>query len=186
VSDYIDTIKEDINDPEIDNYNNTALVFKNPIDSETNGLELELDYRINPSLRLIASGAIINIISSSDAISLSAPQHSFSMLVSNKFSEKYNASLGYYFVDEFKWTDARAPQNPTGGPTVDFYTTDDYHALDLRLSRNLRFSQANGSLSLVLKNLLEDYSDYQKAPHYITAPQAIQNTFAYIDFRLNF
>ena len=96
------------------------------------------------------------------------------------FNEKYNGSLGYYFVDEFKWTDARSPSQ------TDVYTTDDYHTLDMRLSRNINFSQSNGSLSLVLKNLLGDYSDYQKDPSNSTAPQVIQNTVAYIDFRLSF
>ena len=191
ITDYIDTLKEDV-DPAIDNVPddpndfgdpnaaNTVLVFQNPISSTTNGLELELDYHIDMSLRLIASGAIINISSNSDAISLSAPQHSYSLLLTKRFNEKYNGSLGYYFVDEFKWTDARSP-SPT-----DVYTTDDYHALDMRLSRNFKFSQTDGSLSLVLKNLLDDYSDYQKGPHSGAAPQIIQNTVAYVDLRLNF
>lgn len=191
ITDYIDTLKEDV-DPAIDNVPddpndfgdpnaaNTVLVFQNPISSTTNGLEIELDYHIDMSLRLIASGAIINISSNSDAISLSAPQHSYSLLLTKRFNEKYNGSLGYYFVDEFKWTDARSP-SPT-----DVYTTDDYHALDMRLSRNFKLSQTDGSLSLVLKNLLDDYSDYQKGPHSSAAPQIIQNTVAYVDFRLNF
>ena len=191
VTDYIDTFREDV-DPAIDNVpddpndfgdpnaRNTVLVFQNPIESSTNGLEIELDYHIDPSLRVIASGAIINISSNSNAISLSAPQHSFSLLLTKMFNEKYNGSLGYYYVDEFKWTDARSP-SPT-----DVYTTDDYHTLDMRLSRNINFSQSSGSLSLVLKNLLGDYSDYQKDPSNSTAPQVIQNTVAYIDFRLSF
>ena len=37
-----------------------------------------------------------------------------------------------------------------------------------------------------LKNLLDDYSDYQKNQISNTAPVAIQNTVAYIDFRLSF
>jgi iron complex outermembrane receptor protein len=179
ITDYIDTLKEPV-DPALDNFNGTALVYRNPSHSETNGLELELDYRINPSLRLIASGAVINIASNSDAVALSAPQHSFSLLLSKRFNEKYNGSLGYYFVDEFKWMDARSPSQ------TELYTTDDYHTLDLRFSRNFNISQTHGSLSLVLKNLLDDYSDYQKGPHYSTAPVIIQNTVAYIDFRLSF
>ena len=179
ITDYIDTLKEDV-DPALDNFNGTALVFRNPIYSETNGLELELDYRIDPSLRLIASGAIINISSSSNAIAHSAPQHSYSLFLTKQFNEKYNGSLGYYFVDEFKWTDAR---DFSGADEV---STDDYHTLDMRLSRNFNFSQTHGSLSLVLKNLLGDYSDYQKHQISSTAPVAVQNTVAYIDFRLSF
>lgn len=196
ISDYIDSLREDV-DPAIDNVpddlnelgnpdaSNTVLVFQNPISSTTSGLELELDYHFSSALRVIASGAIINISSNSDAMSRSAPRHSASLLLMNRFNEDYSGSLGYYFVDEFKWTDARSP-TPASGPTTDYYTTDDYHALDIRLSRRIRFSQTHGSLSLVLKNLLDDYSDYQKAPHTSTAPQAIQNTVAYLDLRLNF
>ena len=191
ITDYIDTLREDA-DTDIDNVPddlddfgvpgapNTVLVFQNPISSTTNGLEIELDYHIDPTLRLLASGAVINIISNSEAIGLSAPQHSYSLLLTKRFNEKYNGSLAYYFVDEFKWTDARS-SNP-----ADDFTTDDYHALDMRLSRNFKFNQTHGSLSLVLKNLLDDYSDYQKDPSNNTAPLIIQNTVAYIDFRLNF
>ncbi len=194
VSAYIDSVKQNdavFETDEIlfeDLVNPPAVVhvFRNTFSTSTAGFELELDYHIDPSLRLIASGAIINISSINEALSLSAPQHSFSLMASKKFSEKYNGSIAYYYVDEFKWTDARAPDNPTGGETTDFYTTDDYHAIDLRLSRNFKLSQTNGSLSLVLKNLLDDYSNYQKATHFSSAPQVIQNTTAYIDFRVNF
>jgi len=54
------------------------------------------------------------------------------------------------------------------------------------LSRNLKFSNTDGSISLVLKNLLDDYSDYQRQPSSSTAPVVIQNTTAYIDLRLMF
>ncbi len=181
VSNYIDTIKQadDIAEPDEFLFDEEVHVFRNPISSSTTGLELELDYYIDPTLRLIASGAIININSDNSlAMTLSAPQHSYSLFLTKRFNEKYNGSVGYYFVDEFTWTDART--------TVNDFTTDDYHTLDLRLSRNFIFNQTHGSLSLVLKNLLGDYSDYQKDPSNDTAPQVIQNTVAYIDFRLNF
>ncbi len=191
ITDYIDTLREDA-DTTIDNVPddlddfgipgaaNTVLVFQNPISSTTNGLEIELDYHIDPTLRLIASGAIINISSNSNAIAHSAPQHSYSLFLTKRFNEKYNGSLGYYYVDEFKWTDAPDISQ------ADEVSTDEYQALDMRLSRNFKLSQTNGSLSLVLKNLLGDYSDYQKYQISSTAPVAIQNTVAYIDLRLNF
>jgi len=175
VSDYIDTLKEQDTNPDptsIVLYDEDILVFNNPIDNSTSGLELEMDYRIDSSLRLIASGAIINISSNSEAMTLSAPDYSYSLLASKRFNDKYSGSLGYYFVEDFKWTDARG--------------TGDYRILDLRLSRNLRFSQSRGSVSLVLKNLLDDYSDYNETPRNSTAPQVIQNTLAYLDLRLNF
>ncbi|MBE9568459.1 MAG: TonB-dependent receptor, partial [Proteobacteria bacterium] len=179
ISRYIDTLREsappgdnvpdDITDPASPN---TMLVFYNVTESTTTGAEIELDYHIDSSLRLIASGALIHIRSDSDAASRSAPQRSYSFLVSKRFNNNYNSSLGYYFVEGFKWMDARG--------------TDDYRILDLRLSRNFRSNWSNGSISLVLKNLLDDYSDYSSPPRNPTAPQVIQSTQAYIDFRLNF
>ena len=189
VSNYIDTIKDEEDDnfePNEIPFDTNVLVFRNPINSSTTGLELELNYYIDPSLRLIASGAIVNINSNSDAISQSAPQHSFSLLASKRFNEKYNGSLGYYFVEAFKWTDA-TPRPVAGGTTPSSnISTEEYQTLDLRASRNFVTNKTKGSLSIVLKNLLDDYSDYQAAPRGDSAPIVIQNTLWYIDFRLNF
>ncbi len=164
-----DNVNDDLSDP---SSLNTMLVFDNPIASTTRGIEVELDYHFDTSLRLIASGALIKINSNSDAASRSAPQHSYSFLLTKQFNEKYNTSVGYYFVESFKWMDARG--------------TNDYKILDLRFSRNFKSDKSNGSISLVLKNLLDDYSDYNAVPRNSTAPQVIQNTMAYIDFRLSF
>ena len=180
ITDYIDTVRvpspnppdnvpDNLDDPAGPN---TMLVFENPIKSTTQGLELELDYHVDESLRLVASGSVISISSETDYIRRSAPHHSYSFLASKKFSRNYNASLGYYFVESFKWTDARGTKN--------------YDILDLRFSRNFRSSWSNGSVSLVFKNLLNDYSDYNAQPRNSTSPQVIQNTLAYIDFRMNF
>ena len=171
LNDLLDEIQG--NDPE-----NRVRVFENRIESTTTGLELELDYHIDPTLRLIASGAIINVTSNNSSISLSAPQHSYSFLISKHFNKKYSGSLAYYNVEAFKWTDARG--------TTDDFSTDDYQTIDARVSRNFKLKQTHGSLSLVLKNLLDDYSDYQGEPSNASAPVVIQSTQAYIDFRLNF
>jgi len=188
VSDYIDTIRETdtIAEPDEILFDDTVLVFRNPINSSTTGLELELDYHIDPTLRLIASGAIININSNSDATKQSAPQHSYSLLVTKRFNEKYNGSLGYYFVDAFKWTDATP--RPVTGPTTaaSNISTEKYQTLDLRASRSFAFNKTKGSVSIVLKNLLDDYSDYQAATRGDSAPIVIQNTLWYLDFRLSF
>lgn len=175
-----DNVPNDINDFGIDGALNEVLVFQNPVQSTTNGLELELDYHFDTTLRLIASGAIINISSNKNYILESAPQHSFSLLASKRFNEKYSGSMGYYYADAFKWTDARPAS--VGRQT----STDNYQILDLRATRHFNSRQTNGSVSLVLKNLLEDYSDYQAAPRNNSAPTVIQNTLAYIDLRLYF
>jgi len=188
VSNYIDTVKDENDnnfEPNEIPFDTVVHVFRNHISSSTTGLELELDYYIDPSLRLIASGAIVNINSNEDAISQSAPQHSFSLLVSKRFNEKYNGSLGYYYVEAFKWTDATPREVAVTTPSSNI-STEEYQTLDLRLSRNFVTNKTKGSLSIVLKNLLDDYSDYQADPRGDSAPIVIQNTLWYIDFRLNF
>jgi len=167
-----DNVQDDLTDLTDPNSPNTTLVFTNPISSTTRGIELELNYHIDASLRLIASGAIINISSNSNAASDSAPHHSYSFLLTKQFNEKYNTSVGYYFVEQFIWMDARGTKN--------------YQILDLRLSRNFKTNTSNGSISLVIKNLLGDYSDYNTTPRNSAAPQVIQSTAAYIDLRLSF
>ena len=181
ITDFIDTIREDAttlapedNIPNAsDPTSNTVRVFQNGIHSTTTGLEVELDYRIDSSLRLITSGAIINLSSNNSSIEQSAPQHSFSLLTSKRFNENYSGSLAYYFVESFKWTDSRDG-------------TDDYETLDLRLTRNFKVRKNSGSLSLVLKNMLSDYSDYQKNPSSSSAPRVVHGTLTYLDFRLTF
>jgi len=147
--------------------------FENPAYSTTTGLELELDYHIDPTLRLIASGAIINIDSNLSAIPKSAPQHSFSFITNKHFNENYSGSLAYYYVESFKWKDVR------GG-------VDSHQTLDIKLSRKIKLHQARGSVSVVLKNLLGDYSDYQENPSRSAAPQVVHSTLAYLDLKLNF
>lgn len=176
IYDLIDTRNVDISALRTQaNVSTTAEVIQNTVDSTTTGIELEMDYRINPDLRLIVSGAVINIDSVDDDIEISAPQHSFSFITMNRFNNKYSGSLAYYYVDAFSWTDS------TGG-------TSEYQTMDLRLSRTLKFDKANASLSIVLKNLLGDYSDYHEFPttNSVNNPAVVHSKLAYIDFRMNF
>ncbi len=170
ITDFIDIQRLPTNNPAKD-FDNSIQKFTNAITSRTRGLELELDYHIDATLRLIASSALIDISSNSGVIADSAPQHSYSLLLSKQFEEKYNASLYYYYADAFKWTDA---------------AHDSYNILNLKLGRNFNYGQTHGNISLVLKNLAGDYSDYKSRPRTTTAPRIIQNKTAYIDLRLNF
>ncbi len=169
-----DNVPEDLTEIGNANAENFVHVFQNTGNSTITGMELELDYHINPRFRLIASAAVINIINKSNsAIPKSAPQYSFSFLGSKRFNEKYSGSLAYYYVDAFKWTDSR------GG-------VDSHQTLDIRLSRRMKFNQAHGSLSVVIKNILGDYSDYQENPSISTAPKVVHSSLFYLDFKLHF
>jgi len=168
-----DNVPDNLNEFGNPDARNNVRTFINRLESTAKGIELELDYRIDRTLRLIASGSIININTNNRAIKDSTPKNSYSVLINKTFSDKYSGSLFYYYVNQFNWTDSR------GG-------TNAYKTLDTRFSRKIAFNHSNGSLSIVLKNLLGDYSDYQENPSSNTAPKVVNSTLAYLDFRLNF
>jgi iron complex outermembrane receptor protein len=178
----------------LDNVNGVAFVFDNLHATTVRGLEAEMDYRIDRTFRVVASGAILNI-SSDDPVRVgksreyeeSAPDHSFSLLTIKDFNEKYSGSLGFYYVGDMAWMDANHNNTCEGGGApyggCGFRNTQGYKKLDLRLVRNFKLGEEDASLALNLQNVLEDYSDYDKFPS-SQAPAVEQNLTAYIQLRL--
>ena len=164
-------------------FDGTAFIFNNLHATTVRGIEAELDYAIDTSTRLFASGALLDISSDDDPYigksreyEESAPDKSFSVLAMHDFNEKYSGSVGFYYVGDMSWMDA----NPNA-PGV--RNTGVYRILDLRLARNFKFGNEHLSTAIVLKNLLDDYSDYdaiQNTPE----PVVVQNLIAYVEVKL--
>ena len=160
-----------------------AFIYNNLHATTIRGIEAELDYSISRSTRLFASGALLDISSDDDPYEgksreyeESAPDKSLSILTMHDFNEKYSGSLGFYYVGDMSWMDA----NPNL-PGV--RNTGVYRILDLRLVRNFKFGNERLSTAIVLKNLLDDYSDYdaiQNTPE----PVVVQNLVAYVELKL--
>ncbi len=143
------------------------------------GIEAEVDYYIDPSLRITMSASHLTI-DSNDPITSgnsrnfteSAPNNSGSIFAIKQFNSKYSGSLGYYYVGQFSWIDARND------------ASNDYRTMDIRLSRHLRMNNDKGSISLTLKNITGDYSNYDKYPE--AGPRIVQNLTAYLELRLQY
>ncbi len=178
----------------IDNVDMAAFVFDNLHETRVRGIEAELNYNFDRSFRIIASGAILDIASQDDPrvgksreYEESAPDHSFSLLTMKDFNEKYSASMGFYYAGDMAWLDANHNNSCEDGAMPEsgcgFRNTQGYRKLDLRFARKFKFGNEQASAALVLQNLLDDYSDYDKFPSSMS-PAVIQNFIAFIELKL--
>ena len=172
-----------------DNVNGEAFIFDNLHATTVHGIEAEMDYKINSSSRLVASGAILNIFSDDNPVTgksieyeESSPDYMLSILGMHSFNDKYSGSAGFYYIGDMAWMDANSNQDYLGND-VPNRNTGDYQILDLRLVRNFKVGDEKGSIAIVLKNLLDDYSDYDAVQNSPT-PVVIQNTIAFIELKL--
>ena len=160
-----------------------AFIYSNLHATTVRGIEAEMDYSIGSSTRLFVSGALLDISSDDDPYEgksreyeESAPDKSLSILTMHDFNEKYSGSVGFYYIGDMSWMDAN-PNIPG------IRNTGVYRILDMRLVRNFKFGNERLSTAIVLKNLLDDYSDYdaiQNTPE----PVVVQNLVAYIELKL--
>lgn len=183
-----DMLDELITDPQVPttatpDFDGVAFIFSNLHATTVRGIEVEMDYSIGSSTRLFASGALLDISSDDDPYEgksreyeESAPDKSLSILTMHDFNEKYSGSVGFYYIGDMSWMDAN-PNIPG------IRNTGVYRILDMRLVRNFKFGNERLSTAIVLKNLLDDYSDYdaiQNTPE----PVVVQNLVAYIELKL--
>ncbi len=180
-----------------DNVDMSAFVYENLYRTRVRGFEAEIDYSLDKSFRIVASGAIIAITSEDDIrtgksreYEESAPDHSFSLLAMKDFNEKYSGSVGFYYVGDMAWMDANHNNTCEGTlPAAEpdsgcgFRNTRGYRKLDIRLARNFKLGDEKASIAINLQNLIEDYSDYDKFPSSM-APAVEQNLIAFIELKL--
>lgn len=117
------------------------------------GIEAQVDYQPTPATRLVAAysyaeidGHLIDRVDSGgtttrfEDLSDTAPQHTFSALVSQQFGPGWDASLALYHVDDMRWRGE--------GSKV-----EDYTRVDLKLARRFRFEGTRAQLALLVHNL---------------------------------
>jgi iron complex outermembrane receptor protein len=160
-----------------DTLDGTTKILVNDGSTTVTGIEAETDYVIKPSLRIIASASFIDISSNdpinkgiSDSLTHSAPHSATSVLAIDRFNELYSGSVGYYYVGRFSWIDASSANS------------NNYQTLDLKLSRKIPMHGSKASASIVLKNLLGKYSNYDKKPD--NGPLIVQDLTAYLEFKI--
>lgn len=162
-----------------DNFDFVAAQNINSNSTTTKGFELEFDFSVDDSLRLTGTTAYLHIGSDdnprdgqAEVLESSAPYHTASLLAIKQFNEQYSGSMGLYYVDDMSWLDASSRGS------------NDYYALDLRFSRKLQLGSNTGKISLVLKNLLDEYSNYDPNPD--NGPLIEQNLTGYIELAVQF
>ncbi len=145
--------------------------FRNGDDARVDGIEAQITYRPNFKDRLILGYAHMHIKSSNldQKYSNSAPEASGSLLWMHNLSDRYQASLAYYYVGSMSFLDTK-PLKPV-------------RRLDFRLARAYRLGQVNGDVALVVQSALGRYDEYYP-------PTAtLQNQFdrrMYVSFSMNF
>ena len=117
---------------------------------DTEGLDVQLDYRPNDNTRLVGAYSYAEIDGDTDKpLDDTVPRHTLSMQLSHRFNPDWHGSLAVYHMDEVKWLGA--------GSEVDAYTR-----VDLKLSRNLSLGEGDGQLSLIVHNLADDeYNEFR-------------------------
>lgn len=144
--------------------------FRNGDSATVNGFEAQATYRPNFKDRLILGYAHMHIKSSDvdQNYSDSAPQGSGSLLWIHNLSDRYLASLAYYYVGGMAFLDSK-PVEPV-------------RRLDLRLARTYRMGKVNGDIALVVQSALGRYDEYYP-------PTMQENEFArrmFITLGMNF
>ena len=166
-----------------DTYDGDAKINNNIISTDVTGLEIEFDFRPDASLRFFGNVAYLKIQGHNydiddtrnliaEEFENSAPEKTASLLTIKQFSELYSGSIGIYYTDKMLWLDV-----PNRGPS--HYTT-----MDLRLSKSIRLSGSTSKISLVLKNLLDEYTDYHISPN--RGPLVVNNITSYLEYSVSF
>ena len=144
--------------------------FRNGDNATVNGAEAQITYRPDFKDRLILGYAHTRIDSSDvdQNYSASAPEASGSLLWIHNLSDRYQASLAYYYVGSMAFLDSK-PLDPV-------------RRLDLRLARTYQLGKVDGDVALVVQSALGRYDEY-------FPPTMQENEFnrrIYISFGMNY
>ena len=174
LDDLIHTVREDTITDTVPGDGGTD-VHENASSSDISGIELEFNLHASQSLRIIGSAAYMKIESrgvAAEEYENSAPEKAASLLAIKEFNEKYSGSLGFYYTGSMHFLDAPGT------------LLENQQVIDLRISKADRQSGYTSKLSLVLKNLLGEYSNYNNRPRH--GPLIEQNMTGYIEYSISF
>ena len=157
-----------------------AFYFFNAGNIRVHGGDLGLDwghadwgrFRISHAItRISASGLGADVVTNASNIDrdvdmeTSAPQHSTSLLWSNRFSHGVRLSLAGYWVGEMKW-----PNDGDKQPA--------YRRFDLRLGKVLNLLGKDDELSLSLQNFNSEHTEFRE--------EYLVERRAFLTYRVNF
>jgi iron complex outermembrane receptor protein len=141
-----------------DGFCNIASKFFNDGGVDLEGIDLQLMLKpgSDTSLSLgysyaTASGTILSRVASDVPLSYQKieheiPSNTLSLLLEQKLSPLWQASVGWYYVDKMQYF---------GGDAIDGLKTT-----DVRLARKLRYNQFKGDITLTVQDINGTYFDY--------------------------
>lgn len=161
-----------------------ADMYKNVASTEITGAELEIDLRPDTSLRFYGNLTYLKIKSNDipqTNLSLeyenSSPEWVSSLMAIKQFNENYSGSIEYHHIGGMRWMDVP-------GTSAGTLKDNSYNTMDLRISKSSRQNNRTSKISLILKNLLGEYSSYNPAPD--DGPLVEHNLTAYIEYSVLF
>lgn len=137
-------------------FNPGTILDVNGGSTDITGVETGIKWELNQETRLWLSYAFSEVDQHCQTLAFrcfhendATPKHTGSLLVSHDFNRYWQASIGYYYLDEMAWT-------LWGGDT------ESYDRIDMRIARTLNFSGSDLKLELIGQNLGSDYKEFNQ------------------------
>lgn len=137
-------------------FNSGAILDVNGGSTDITGVEAGINWKLNQRTRLWLSYAFSEVDQHCQALAFrcfhendATPKHTGSVLVSHDFSQHWQASIGYYYLDDMAWV-------LWGGDT------ESYDRIDMRIARTFNFGGSDLKLELIGQNLGSDYKEFNQ------------------------
>ena len=137
-------------------FNVGAIMDTSGGETDITGVETGIKWQLNEGTRLWLSYAFSEVDQHCQTLAFrcfhendATPKHTGSVLVSHDFSQNWQVSAGYYYLDEMAWT-------LWGGDT------ESYDRLDMRIARTFSFNGTDLKLELIGQNLGSDYKEFNQ------------------------
>ena len=124
--------------------------------TDITGIETGIKWKLNQDTRLWLSYAFSEVDQHCQTFAFrcfhendATPKHTGSLLASHDFSQNWQVSAGYYYLDEMAWT-------LWGGDT------ESYDRIDMRIARTFSFNGSDLKLELIGQNLGSDYQEFNQ------------------------
>ena len=137
-------------------FNQGAILLKSGGSTDSQGIETGIQWRFTNQTRLWLSYAFSEVdqhclpqafrcMTKNDA----TPRHTASLLVSQDFGDGWEASAGYYYLDEMSWI---------------LWSGDleSYDRVDVRVARSFYIGKSGAKLELIGQNLGGDYHEFNQ------------------------
>ena len=165
-----------ISDPFLASLENGTRISKGNVEFyDAAGLEFQVKYKPQPDTLMLLNYGHVEVDGQyfkkpDDTIQLHhyAPKDTVSLLLSQQFSDQWQASLAYYFMSTTRWFEGTSGNKERKA----------YHRADLQIKKRFVLSHnTNAEIKLIVQNLLDErYQEFYPNNHF--------DRRAYVEFKL--